>query len=54
MNSITASEVFNIIAVVSYPELNAAGLHDHRLWGLLLLQAPGKLSLDALISRRYT
>lgn len=47
--------VFNILAVVSYPELMAAGLQDHQVWGLLLLitlsHGPGKLSLDALIGR---
>ena len=46
--------VFNIIAVVSYPGLNDAGLRDHQVWGLMLLipllQGPGKLSLDALIA----
>lgn len=45
--------VFNIIAVVSYPDLNAAGLAQHQVWGLLLLitlcHGPGKLSLDHLI-----
>ena len=45
--------VFNIIAVVSYPELNAAGLEQHKVWGLmllaLLLHGPGKLSIDHLI-----
>ncbi len=47
--------VFNILAVVSYPELMAAGLKDHQVWGLLLLiticHGPGKLSLDHLIGR---
>jgi putative oxidoreductase len=47
--------VFNIIAVVSYPDLNPAGLHDHQLWGLLLLvillHGPDKLSVDHLIAR---
>jgi len=47
--------VFNIVAVVSYPELMEAGLKDHQVWGLLLLitlcHGPGKLSLDHLISR---
>jgi putative oxidoreductase len=47
--------VFNIIAVVSYPDLGAAGLKDHQLWGLLLLVAllhgPGALSLDRGIGR---
>lgn len=47
--------VFNIIAVISYPTLNAAGIHEHQLWGLLLLvtllHGPGKLSLDHLVGR---
>ena len=44
---------FNIVAVVSYPELGEVGLRDHQTWGLLLLvtllHGPGKLSLDHLI-----
>jgi putative oxidoreductase len=48
--------VFNIIAVVSYPDLGDVGLRDHQTWGLLLLVAllhgPGKLSLDHLVARR--
>ena len=48
--------VFNIVAVVSYPDLGAAGLKDHELWGLLLavtlLHGPGALSLDRVIGRR--
>jgi putative oxidoreductase len=48
--------VFNIIAVISYPDLGAAGVKDHQLWGLLLLvtlmHGPGALSLDRLIGRR--
>ena len=47
--------VFNIVAVISYPDLMAAGLKDHQVWGLLLLvticHGPGKLSLDYLIGR---
>ncbi len=47
--------VFNIIAVISYPELNAAGLEQHKVWGLMLLvsllHGPGALSLDYLIGR---
>ena len=45
--------VFNIMAVVSYPTLNAAGVADHQLWGLLLavlvVRGPGVLSLDRLL-----
>ena len=49
--------VFNIVAVISYPELGDVGLRDHQTWGLLLLvtllHGPGALSLDHLIGRRY-
>ena len=48
---------FNIIAVISYPELSEAGLKEHYYWGVLLLvpllYGPGKLSLDHLIARRW-
>jgi putative oxidoreductase len=47
--------VFNIIAVVSYPDLSPAGLEQHKVWGLLLfvtlLHGPGKLSVDYVISK---
>ncbi|NJM11363.1 MAG: DoxX family protein [Synechococcaceae cyanobacterium SM1_2_3] len=47
--------VFNIVAVVSYGDLNAAGLAQHQVWGLLLLiticHGPGKLSFDHLLGR---
>lgn len=49
--------VLNVIAVISYPDLSAAGLKDHQYWGLLLLvtlfHGPGKLSLDYLSSRFF-
>ena len=49
--------VFNIIAVVSYPSLNAAGIAQHQLWGLILLylfaRGPGKLSVDHFIRWRH-
>ena len=48
--------VFNIVAVMSYPGLSAAGLKDHQTWGLLMLvtlvHGPGRLSADYWISRR--
>ena len=48
--------VFNIVAVISYPDLSDAGLKDHMLWGALILvtffYGPGKISLDALLQRR--
>jgi putative oxidoreductase len=48
--------VFNLVAVISYPDLSAVGLKDHQYWGLLLLvtllHGPGRFSLDYLRSRR--
>ena len=49
--------VFNIVAVISYPDLNEVGIKDHVYWGMLLLvtllHGPGKLSFDHLIRRRW-
>ena len=48
--------VFNIIAVISYPDLSDAGLKDHYLWGALMLviafYGPGKISIDHWLARR--
>lgn len=48
--------LFNIVAVLSYPDLMPAGVEDHVVWGILLLvtllHGPGKLSLDYWIGRR--
>jgi putative oxidoreductase len=48
--------VFNIVAVISYPDLSDAGLKDHMLWGALILvtffYGPGRISLDAVLQRR--
>jgi putative oxidoreductase len=47
--------VFNIVAVISYPDLSAAGLKDHYLWGALMLviavYGPGRLSFDHWLAR---
>ena len=47
--------IFNIVAVVSYPDLGAVGLKDHQVWGLMLLvtllHGPGRLSIDHLIRK---
>ena len=58
--------VYNIIAVISYPDLWPHGLWqgfwhggfvDHKVWALMLLavilQGPGSLSVDNLIERRW-
>jgi putative oxidoreductase len=48
--------VFNIIAVISYPDLSDAGLKDHYLWGALMLviavYGPGRFSVDRSIAGR--
>lgn len=48
--------VFNITAALSYPDLNAIGLRDHQLWGVMLLvpllHGPGKLSIDYLLCKK--
>jgi putative oxidoreductase len=47
--------VFNIVAVISYPDLNPVGFMQHQFWGTLLLipllYGPGKLSLDWILRR---
>ena len=50
--------VFNIIAVISYPALNEAGVKDHLYWGIMMLvpifHGPGALSVDYLIKRWFS
>ena len=49
--------IFNLIAVISYPDLNEIGIKDHIYWGILLLvpllHGPGRLSVDYYLSRRW-
>ena len=49
--------VFNIIAVISYPDLGEVGLKDHTHWGLLLLvpifYGAGRFSVDHWLHKRY-
>lgn len=49
--------IFNYIAVISYPELNEAGVKDHIYWGILLLvtllHGPGRISIDHFIRRKW-
>jgi putative oxidoreductase len=50
--------IFNIAAVISYPDLGAAGLEQHAVWGIMLLvcvlHGPGKWSADYAINRFKT
>ena len=49
--------LFNVVAVISYPDLGAAGIEQHKVWGIMLLvsflHGPGKWSIDALIMHRF-
>jgi len=49
--------LFNIVAVLSYPDLGAAGIEQHQVWGIMLLvcilHGPGKLSIDQWIGKRF-
>ena len=49
--------VFNIIAVLSYPALNAVGIEQHQVWGIMLLvtllHGPGRISIDHWIATRW-
>lgn len=49
--------LFNIVAVVSYPDLGPAGVEQHKVWGIMLLvcllHGPGRLSFDYWIGRRW-
>lgn len=49
--------LFNLVAVMSYPDLGPAGIEQHQVWGLMLLIAllhgPGKWSLDEWIGRAW-
>lgn len=52
--TVLALFVFNIVAVISYPDLSPAGLKDHVLWGALMLviavYGPGRISVDRWLS----
>jgi len=46
----------NYVAAIAYPDISAAGLKDHYLWGALLavtfFHGPGKLSVDHFLSKK--
>ncbi len=49
--------VFNIVAVVSYPDISESGVKDHVLWGMMLLvtvfYGPGRASIDHFLKMRF-
>lgn len=50
--------LFNIVAVISFPDLGAAGIAQHTVWGLLLLglvvHGVGRFSLDELLRSKWS
>lgn len=50
--------LFNIVAVLSYPDLGAVGIEQHQVWGVMLLvcmlHGPGKLSIDQCINKWFS
>ncbi len=55
--SAAALFLLNLVAVISYPELDANAIGYHKLWGLMLLMpllhGPGKLSVDFFIAKKF-
>lgn len=50
--------LFNIVAVISYPALDANSILWHQVWGIMmlvtLLRGPGSISIDHFIAKRWT
>jgi putative oxidoreductase len=48
--------VLNYVAAIAYPDISAAGLKDHYLWGALLavtfFHGPGMLSIDHWLAKK--
>ena len=48
--------LFNIVAVVSYPDISEAGVKDHVFWGwmiaVIFFYGAGKISVDAWLCRK--
>lgn len=55
--AVLALFIFNIVAVISYPDISDVGIKDHFFWGLLMLvtlfHGPGALSIDHLVRRHF-
>ncbi len=49
--------VLNVVAAISYPDISAAGMKDHMIWGTMLAVifafGPGILSIDKILSNRW-
>jgi len=49
--------ILNVVAAISYPDISAAGMNDHIIWGTMLAVVfafgPGALSIDKILSNRW-
>ncbi|WP_062268397.1 DoxX family protein [Endozoicomonas arenosclerae] len=49
--------VVNLIAAISYPDISAAGMQQHYLWGFMLMvlaiYGNGQITLDRIIQKLY-
>ena len=49
--------VFNLVAALSYPDISAAGIKDHMLWGAILAViatvGPGWIAADTWLARYF-
>jgi len=49
--------ILNYVAAIAYPDISAAGIKDHILWGTMLavifFHGPGQISLDHWFKRRF-
>lgn len=50
--------VLNYVAAIAYPDISAAGMKDHYLWGALtaviFFHGPGTLSIDHWFANKYS
>ena len=49
--------ILNLVAAISYPDISAAGMKDHIIWGTMLAVlfafGPGTISIDKILSNRW-
>jgi len=49
--------IFNIVAMISYPDISPAGTKEHMMWGImiavLIFYGAGKVSVDYWVSRKF-
>ncbi|HIO91971.1 MAG TPA: DoxX family protein [Leucothrix mucor] len=49
--------ILNFVAAIAYPDISAAGMKDHIIWGTMLAVlfafGPGTISIDKILSNRW-